>query len=86
MFVLPVAYVYPILAFLAGTYPGGTNPPWIVNGSYYLEDRSGRRPPIDLRELAIDSAREQTQQPRKRQNTLAAGVSSCVCLSLLCII
>merc|ERR1712166_754016 len=37
--VKPVAYVYPILAFLAGTYPGGTNPPWIVTGSYYLEDK-----------------------------------------------
>jgi hypothetical protein len=46
--VKPVAYVYPILAFLAGTYPGGTNPPWIVNGSYYLEDQSGRRPPLPL--------------------------------------
>ena len=46
--VKPVAYVYPILAFLAGTYPGGGNPPWIVNGSYYLEDKSGVRPPRSL--------------------------------------
>ena len=47
--VKPVAYVYPILAFLAGTVgcpPGagrckdGTNPPWIVNGSYYLKDHA----------------------------------------------
>ena len=44
------ADVYPILAFLAGTYPGGTNPPWIVNGSYDLEDRSGQmRPALSLR-------------------------------------
>ena len=43
--VKPVAYVYPILAFLAGTVgcpkgegrcDSGTNPPWIVNGSYDL--------------------------------------------------
>lgn len=32
--VRPVAYVYPILGFLAGTYPNGTNPPWIVHGTY----------------------------------------------------
>ena len=30
----PVAYVYPILGFLAGTYPGGADPPWIINGTY----------------------------------------------------
>ena len=57
--VKPVAYVYPILAFLAGTVgcaPGagrckqGTNPPWIVNGSYDLEDRSAAgRGPLSLR-------------------------------------
>ena len=32
--VKPVAYVYPILAFLAGTLPGGGSPPWIVTGTY----------------------------------------------------
>jgi hypothetical protein len=32
--VQPVAYVYPILAFLAGTLPGGASPPWIVQGTY----------------------------------------------------
>ena len=31
--VKPVAYVYPILAFLAGTLPGGGSPPWIVTGA-----------------------------------------------------
>ena len=33
--VRPIAYVYPILAFLAHTLPGGASPPWIVNGTYY---------------------------------------------------
>ena len=57
--VKPVAYVYPILAFLAGTVgcpkgegrcDSGTNPPWIVNGSYDLLDRSSAgRPPLSLR-------------------------------------
>ena len=57
--VKPVAYVYPILAFLSGTVgcpPGagrceqGTNPSWIVNGSYDLEDRSAAgRAPLSLR-------------------------------------
>lgn len=32
--VKPVAYVYPILAFLAGTGPNGTSPDWIVPGTY----------------------------------------------------
>jgi hypothetical protein len=32
--VRPVAYIYPILGFLAGTLPGGASPPWIVNGTY----------------------------------------------------
>jgi hypothetical protein len=32
--VKPVAYIYPILAFLAGTLPGGGSPPWIVHGTY----------------------------------------------------
>ena len=32
--VKPVAYVYPILAFLAGTLPDGGSPPWIVQGTY----------------------------------------------------
>ncbi len=32
--VRPVAYVYPILAFLAGTGPNGTSPDWIVPGTY----------------------------------------------------
>lgn len=32
--VKPVAYVYPILAFLAGTIAGGGNPSWIVQGTY----------------------------------------------------
>ena len=32
--VRPVAYVYPILAFLAHTLPGGQSPEWIVNGTY----------------------------------------------------
>ena len=55
---------YPILAFLAGTVgcpkgagrcDSGTNPPWIVNGSYDLLDRSGaRRPPLSLRGDADD--------------------------------
>ncbi len=35
--VKPVAYVYPILAFLAGTLPGGGNPSWIVQGTYMSE-------------------------------------------------
>ena len=30
--VRPVAYVYPILAFLANTLPGGGSPPWITQG------------------------------------------------------
>jgi hypothetical protein len=57
--VKPVAYVYPILAFLAGTVgcpsgsgrcTGGANPSWIVNGSYDLIDRSmAERPPLSLR-------------------------------------
>ena len=32
--VKPVAYVYPILAFLANTLPGGGSPPWITQGTY----------------------------------------------------
>lgn len=32
--VKPVAYVYPILAFLEGTLPNGGSPPWIVQGTY----------------------------------------------------
>ena len=32
--VKPVAYVYPILAFLAGTLPNGGSPSWIVQGTY----------------------------------------------------
>ena len=39
--VKPVAYVYPILSFLAGTLPGGRSPEWIVNGTY-LQRRLGR--------------------------------------------
>ena len=35
--VRPVAYVYPILAFLRGTYPRGASPPWIVPGTYALD-------------------------------------------------
>lgn len=30
-------YVYPILAFLAGTLPDGGSPPWIVQGTYMGE-------------------------------------------------
>lgn len=37
--VKPVAYVYPILAFLAGTLPGGASPEWIVRGTYGLGNR-----------------------------------------------
>lgn len=40
--VKPVAYVYPILAFLAGTLPGGGNPPWIVQGTYMHASRQRR--------------------------------------------
>jgi len=36
--VKPVAYVYPILAFLAGTLPNGGSPPWIVQGTYDAYD------------------------------------------------
>jgi hypothetical protein len=32
--VKPVAYVYPILAFLAKTLPGGGSPSWITQGTY----------------------------------------------------
>lgn len=39
--VKPVAYVYPILAFLAGTLPGGGSPPWIVQGTYMSTYMSG---------------------------------------------
>lgn len=38
--VKPVAYVYPILPFLAGTLPGGRSPPWIVNGTYLQRRQS----------------------------------------------
>ena len=40
--VKPVAYVYPILAFLAGTLPGGGSPPWIVQGTYDMSDARAR--------------------------------------------
>ena len=46
--VRPVAYVYPILAFLAHTLPGGASPEWIVEGTYWLYDSGGRRPPLHL--------------------------------------
>ena len=46
--VKPVAYVYPILAFLAGTGKNGTSPPWIVPGTYDLEHSTGARPPLPL--------------------------------------
>jgi hypothetical protein len=36
--VRPVAYVYPILAFLAGTGPNGSSPSWIVPGTYSAAD------------------------------------------------
>lgn len=42
--VKPVAYVYPILAFLAGTLPGGKSPPWIVPGVYDLPKVMGGGP------------------------------------------
>ena len=42
--VKPVAYVYPILAFLAGTLPGGKSPPWIVPGVYTLPKVMGGGP------------------------------------------
>ena len=41
--VKPVAYVYPILAFLAGTLPGGRSPEWIVPGTY-LHGAGGLQP------------------------------------------
>lgn len=67
--VSPYTDVYPILAFLAGTYPGGTNPPWIVNGSYDLEDRSGRmRLPLSLRgELGNGPLRSNLAAPSLQQ-------------------
>jgi len=40
--VQPVAYVYPILAFLAGAMPGGGDPTWIVQGTYMNEDASSQ--------------------------------------------
>jgi len=43
--VKPVAYVYPILAFLAGTLPDGGSPPWIVQGTYMSEPLPGQTPP-----------------------------------------
>ena len=46
--VKPVAYVYPILAFLAGTYPNGTSPSWIVPGTYDLAHAAAKRPPLHL--------------------------------------
>ena len=42
--VRPVAYVYPILGFLAGTLPGGASPPWIVNGTYFAAATSTATP------------------------------------------
>ena len=44
----PVAYIYPILAFLAGTGPNGTSPPWIVDGTYELKHPYGLRAPLPL--------------------------------------
>lgn len=38
--VKPVAYVYPILAFLANTLPGGGSPSWITEGTYMGSPRS----------------------------------------------
>ena len=43
----PPADVYPILAFLAGTLPGGRSPAWIVPGSYDMLS-SPTRPPLPL--------------------------------------
>ena len=40
----PVAYVYPILGFLAGALPGGASPPWIVNGTYLAAATSTASP------------------------------------------
>ena len=44
----PVAYVYPILAFLATTGPNGTSPPWIVPGTYQLSHATGATLPLSL--------------------------------------
>ena len=38
--VKPVAYVYPILAFLKGTLTNGTSPPWVVPGTYELSNHA----------------------------------------------
>jgi hypothetical protein len=63
--VKPVAYVYPILAFLANTLPGGGSPPWIVPGTYDGEHRGAgeqqrqRRPP-----RAQPGSREKNGPPR----------------------
>ena len=46
--VQPVAYVYPILAFLAGTGANSSSPPWIVEGTYELHDASGHKPSLPL--------------------------------------
>ena len=46
--VKPVAYVYPILAFLAGTGANGTSPDWIVPGTYELTHAPGAREPLPL--------------------------------------
>ena len=54
--VKPVAYVYPILAFLAGTGVNGSSPPWVVPGTYYLHHSTdGARPPLFLGADAADA-------------------------------
>jgi hypothetical protein len=58
--VRPVAYVYPILAFLAGTLPGGASPPWVVHGTYSSSDLATKR--LGLGPMRSDLASPALQQ------------------------
>jgi hypothetical protein len=51
--VKPVAYVYPILAFLAHTLPGGGSPDWITEGTYMSSKSSLHS---HLEPLVLDTA------------------------------
>ena len=67
--VKPVAYVYPILAFLEGTLPNGGSPPWIVQGTYDSYAASATRQP----HLHADG--KNRSREAHRQTPLLGGVA-----------
>ena len=74
----PVAYIYPILAFLAGTGPNGTSPPWIVDGTYELKHPYGLRAPLPLAPMLAAMKRDKKVRAGKLRFVLLQGVGTAV--------